>query len=413
MNKQILIIFVCLFSTTLYGQQATDSVLRGEPALAPPQIRSKFEDKYKMKNLQYGMSIGIERTPKGRIWACWVAGGDDQDAFFCLSYSDNDGNKWSDVKFVLDPHNDTLPLARRTIVGNLWTDPLGRLWLFFDQSMTYFDGRGGSWYSICENPDSNHPNWSEPVRIWHGVSLQKPTVLSNGNWVLPVSLWGRDKIRMYGDSQWLKHPYQEQYHQLDSLRAAHVLVSKDQGLTWERRGYVVFPSQTFDEHMIVELKDGRWWMTARTGKQGICQSFSADQGQTWTAPTKYLNNQSARHFIRRLSSGNLLLVKHGDINERTKKRSKLMAYISKDDGKTWEGGLMLDEREGVSYPDGFQAPDGMIFMAYDYNRAKNGDFLLAKFTEQDVLNKKISSTNGVLRQLISRPGNISGSKKQK
>jgi hypothetical protein len=248
--------------------------------------------------------------------------------------------------------------------------------------------------------------WSTPVRIWHGVTLQKPTVLKDGSWALPVSLWSREKIKMYGDHQWLRHPYQEAYHQLDSLRAAHIFISKDKGKSWERRGHVVFPSQTFDEHMIVELNDGRLWMTARTGKLGIQQSFSSDGGYTWTAPQKYLNNQTARHFIRRLASGNLLLVKHGKINERTKKRSHLTAYISKDDGKTWLGGLLLDERESVSYPDGFEAPNGVLYIAYDYNRAKNGDYLLAKFTEQDVLDMTINSPEGVLKHVISRPGKI-------
>lgn len=413
MKKMTLWILCILLCSSVYSQEAPDSILKRDPAMVPPVITSKFDAKYKMKNLKYGMSIGIERTSKGRVWACWVAGGDDQDAFFCLSYSDSQGKKWSDVKYVLDPHSDTLPLARRTLVGNLWRDPQGRLWLFFDQAMTYFDGRGGSWYSICDDPDAKNPVWSKPVRIWHGVSLQKPTVLQDGSWVLPVSLWTREKIRLYGEHQWNRHPYKEAYRELDSLRAAHVFVSKDQGKHWERRGGVVFPSQTFDEHMIVELKDGRLWMTARTGKHGIQQSFSSDGGYTWTAPEKYLNNQSARHFIRRLSSGNLLLVKHGKINERTKKRSHLTAYISTDDGKSWQGGLVLDERVGVSYPDGFEAPDGMIYIAYDYNRAKNGDYLLAKFTEQDVLRMKIVSPEGVLEQLISSPGSVHLSEKAK
>lgn len=45
--------------------------------------------------------------------------------------------------------------------------------------------------------------------------------------------------------------------------------------------------------------------------------------------------------------------KHGPLDTRTS-RSHLTAYLSKDDGTTWTGGLMLDERRGVSYPDGQQ-----------------------------------------------------------
>jgi len=36
------------------------------------------------------MTIGIERTPGGRLWACWVAGGDSPKAFFVLANSDNE-----------------------------------------------------------------------------------------------------------------------------------------------------------------------------------------------------------------------------------------------------------------------------------------------------------------------------------
>ena len=73
------------------------------------------------------------------------------------------GYTWTDSKFVIDPHSESLPCARRTIVGQLWTDPLGRLWFFYDQSMTYYYGSATNWYSICENPDSDNPATDEEV----------------------------------------------------------------------------------------------------------------------------------------------------------------------------------------------------------------------------------------------------------
>ena len=78
------------------------------------------------------------------------------------------------------------------LVGNLWTDPLGRLWLIFDQSMDMFDGRAVVWVALWENPDAEQPTWSAPRRLWHGVTLNKPTVLSNGEWMLPISLDQRE-----------------------------------------------------------------------------------------------------------------------------------------------------------------------------------------------------------------------------
>ena len=81
----------------------------------------------------------------------------------------------------------------------------------------------------------------------------------------------------------------------------------------------------------------------------------------------------------------------------------LTAWLSEDEGKTWQGGLMLDERKGISYPDGFQAPDGTIYISYDRNRATDGEILLARFTEQDIIAGKLVGAKSKLKMLISRP----------
>jgi predicted neuraminidase len=137
--------------------------------------------------------------------------------------------------------------------------------------------------------------------------------------------------------------------------------------------------------MIVELRDRRLWMLART-RYGIGESFSSDKGRTWSEPRpSALQNPSARFFIRRLSSGRLLLVKNGPTDRRVNKRSHMTAFLSDDDGKTWRGGLLLDERASVSYPDGFQAPNGVIHILYDWNRHTDAEILMAKFKEKDIL----------------------------
>ena len=74
-----------------------------------------------------------------------------------LATSDDDGRTWSKPRVVLDSHSKDLPRERSILVGNLWTDPLGKLWLIFDQSMDMFDGRAGVWASVCENPDADAP----------------------------------------------------------------------------------------------------------------------------------------------------------------------------------------------------------------------------------------------------------------
>ena len=45
-------------------------------ALIPPKLNTSPLPKYDYDQLAYGMTIGISRTPGGRLWACWVAGED-------------------------------------------------------------------------------------------------------------------------------------------------------------------------------------------------------------------------------------------------------------------------------------------------------------------------------------------------
>ncbi len=361
-------------------------------ALIPPRLNTSPLPQYDYDQLDYGMTIGIARTPKGRLWAAWVAGEDGPKAFFVLASSDDDGVTWSKPRLVIDGQSKNLPMYRSVLVGNLWTDPNGKLWLFFNQSMMQFDGRSGVWAAVCENPDDPEPRWGAPRRIWHGFTLNKPTVLSSGEWLLPVSL----NPKGLG-------PFEGAFRELDPVRGANWFVSRDQGATWTRHGHLLFPNATWDEHMAVERKDGSLWMLARTTK-GLMQSTSADRGKTWTTPAETaIVHPVARFHLRRLASGRLLLVKHGETIGAHEGRSKLTAWLSDDDGATWAGGLMLDERTGISYPDGFQAPDGSIYISYDRNRAVDGEILFAKFSEEDVLARALVVPRSRLKNLISRP----------
>lgn len=339
------------------------------------------------------MTIGITRTPKGRLWAAWVAGEDGPKAFFVLATSDDDGATWSKPRLVVDAQSKNLPMYRSVLVGNVWIDPSGRLWLFFSQSMMQFDGRAGSWAAVCSNPDAENPEWSAPRRIWYGHTLNKPTILSTGEWLLPVSL----NPKGLG-------PFDGAFPELDLYRGANLFASTDQGATWTRRGHVQFPNPTWDEHMTIERKDGSLWMLART-TTGLMQSVSKDRGRTWSTPEQppAIRHPVARFHLRRLASQRILLVKHGETIDTHEGRSKLTAWLSEDEGVSWKGGLMLDERTGISYPDGFQAPDGSIYISYDRNRAKDGEILLAKFTEDDVLAKSLVRGTSRLKVLISRP----------
>ena len=377
-------------------KQYENGVMRqiADLALIPPEINTSPLPKYDYDTQSYVMALTIERTAKGRIWAAWIGECDCPNSFLMAATSDDNGETWSKPRLVIDGRSTALPISRTVIIGNFWSDPSGKLWLFFDQTMNHFDGRSGLWAMVCENPDAENPVWSKPTRIWHGSMLNKPLVLSSGEWLLPSYLL---QNKGFG-------PFNGIFPELDPYRGVNVLVSKDQGKTWQLRGIRSFPNPDWHEAMIVEKKDGQLWMMARTSK-GIMESFSSDQGATWSEPTATAANiqhPNSRFFFRRLASGRLLLIKNGKELHEHPGRNYFSAWISEDDGTTWKGGLVIEDREKVTYPDGFQAPDGTIYVSYDHNRGP-GEVTLARFTEEDILAGKIVSPQSKLKMIISRP----------
>lgn len=325
---------------------------------------------------------GIERTDNGRLWAVWYSGGRTEEAgnYVLLATSSDNGETWSGPKAVVDPG---VPL--RAFDPTLWRDPQGRMRLFWAQSKERYDGRAGVWISTSDNAGSASPSWSEPIRISNGVMMNKPTVLSTGEWLLPVSVWTGSKPREYD---------------LGSEKGANVIVSSDEGKTWSLLGQAKIEDTTYHEHMIVERKDGSLWMLSRT-KYGVAESVSTDRGKTWSlGKPSEITNAASRFFIRRLSSGRLLLIKHTPVEDMA--RSHLTAYLSDDDGETWYGGLLLDEQMKVSYPDGVQAPDGTIYIIYDFERFDARQILMARFTEDDVKQGKIARKGSRLKILVNQ-----------
>ena len=329
---------------------------------------------------------GIERDPaSGRLWATWYCNSreaeEGPDNYVVLVTSDDDGATWSDSPvLVVDP-----PGRVRAFDEVIWIDPLGRLWLFWAQSYDKFDGRVGVWCITTDEPGSSNPTWTAPRRIANGIMMNKPTVLSDGEWLLPTAVWV------------VKEPHRKD---VAAERFSNVLVSTDQGETFSIRGGADVPNRGFDEHMVVERRDGSLWMLVRC-KPGIGESVSTDGGRTWS-PGKQteMPGPDSRFFIRKLRSGNILLVSH----DNYEKRNMLTAWLSDDDGMTWNGGLLLDERMAVSYPDGIEDESGLIRVVYDRERKGDREILYAQFREADVLAKDIVSDDAELRRLINRAG---------
>lgn len=349
----------------------------------------------------------IEWTRGGRLWASWYGGGTDEgpDNYAVLATSGDGGVTWTDPVAIIDPPGNV-----RAYDPALWRDPNGTLWWFWSQSFSpenlkIHDGRSGVWATCFDDPESPHPTFAPPRRIANGVMMNKPVVLSSGVWALPTAVW---------DYCPEKYPeLSKKLPELASERFSNMLASEDAGKSFSLHGGADVPQRCFDEHIIVELRDGRLWMLVRT-MYGIGQSFSEDQGRTWSpGEDSRLGGPNSRFFIRRLASGHLLLVNHADVSasearkrfeegKRWRTRSHLKAQLSRDDGRSWEGGLMLDERLEVSYPDGTQDDTGLIRIIYDHDRKGEREILLASFREQDVLAGRCVSADAKLRSRVSR-----------
>ena len=353
----------------------------------PPVNFSPRED-YAKREINYQGVPSIARSPSGRLWAVWYAGpkGEDRFNYLLAVTSDDDGKTWSEIKFLIDPDGDG-PLRACNPV--FWTDPDGTLWLFWCQFPESKTTQSLVYAMSTSNPDDVNPTWTKPRAIFQGVTQNKPIVNHQGDWLLPVAIW----------------------YQSDSIRVA---VSSDRGETWSLRGTANVPEakdRNCDEPMIVEVGTDLF-MLVRT-KYGIGRSTSTDGGRTWepVTPTT-LPHTPTRLYISKLNSGNLLLVKHGPLEGKPVGRKKLTAYLSKDGGTTWEGGLLLDERLGVSYPDGTQANNGTIYLIYDHDRYGEREVLFSTFTEEDILAKKPVSDKFRTKQLINKAPGVAKGKPQ-
>ncbi len=374
-------------------------------ALRPPQIVVDPDGHYSDSRRAWQGIPGIERTPGGRLWATWYTGGTGEGArnYVVLASSEDDGETWSPLRLALDPADPV-----RAFDPCLWTDPSGRLWLFWAQSAGLWDGRGGVWATTARNADYEKPTWSQPRRIADGVMMNKPTVLENGVWLLPVSGWRFKEPRIEESLAAISYPSPAAAaaafaRSPGDRGGSMVFASRDDGDTFQYRGQALVAEPQHDEHMIVERESGELWMLIRTA-YGIGQSVSADEGVTWSeGGPSGIPHPVTRFHIRRLErSGRLLLVRNVPDPANPKLRTRLTAFLSDDDGKSWEGGLLLDERDHVSYPDAVEGPDGRIYVIYDRERGGAKEILMARIREEDIFAGAVVAQDSRLQIIVNK-----------
>lgn len=338
----------------------------------------KLDAYHNMANRSYCGISSIAVSPTGsRLWATWYAsptGDEDSNNYVILATSDDRGEHWKEV-LVYDP-DGTGPL--RAFDPEIWVSPDGKLRWFFTERMSPLRATAEKGQNGCSADPRNDrlmmvtidsetiPSapYPEPVNICRGVMMCKPIVLRNGNWLLPVAHW-------------------------KEAPSACAVESTDGGKSFHLLGGVTLPEQErlFDEHNFLELLDGsiRAYIRVLHGPHACWQADSKDGGRTWSEPKPCdFAHCTSRVFVRRLSSGAVLMVKNGPLDKDIGRRN-MTAYISYDDARTWQGGFKLSEGNDVcAYPDGDQGPDGTIYLTWDGARGTYGDVHFARICENDV-----------------------------
>ncbi len=343
---------------------------------------------------------GIERSRGGRLFVTFYSGGTKEayGNYVVLLKSDDDGRSFSPPVAVAYHSEDY-----RCYDPCLWVDPLGRLWFVWS-----IMPERAVYAVICDDPDADTLVWGDEFVIGHDTMLNKPLVTSSGRWLFPIAVFA-EKL------QKLQHDVIDVAPTQTKESGAFLYESTDCGKSFRRLGTPDLTARSFDEHMVLELKDGRLMMLTRTF-YGISQTYSADGGHTWSEEQPFsLGGPNSRFYIRRLKSGRILLINHYLYTGR----NNLTALLSDDECRTWKGRLLLDERDEVSYPDAVESEDGYIYVIYDRERgcfkknfeeAKRSarEILMAKITEEDILCGRLTDSGSRLRQVVSRLGDYAG-----
>ena len=290
----------------------------------------------------------------------------------------------------------------------LFPTPSGELWLLFTSQHAGNQDTAEVRYRVSTD---DGVTWG-PVRTLFpatdrgGIFVRQPVVvLPTGRWLLPifhcVTVPGR---RWVGDAD-----------------TSAVMISDDAGATWRE---VAVPESTGCVHMsVVPVGDRLTAFFRSRWADAVYQSWSDDDGETWTtpAPTELPNNNSSIQATA-LSDGRLAMVLNpiragvdtprrlslydeiddeglADAQSQVEEapaeddsggqravwgtpRAPMTLALSADGGRTWsmrrdletgDGYCMTNNsREGLnrelSYPSVHQTPDGLLHVAFTYHR---------------------------------------------
>jgi predicted neuraminidase len=289
----------------------------------------------------------IAETPKGLV-AAWFGGTKERNPDVEIYVSRKINHTWTKPVSVANGiQNDTLRYPTWNPV--LYQVPGGNLLLFYKVGP-----KPSVWKGWMKTSKDNGITWSEAKALpdgYIGPVKNKPVLVANNKLLSPSSTEG------------------------DGWKI-HFEASNDFGKTWRWIG-PINDGKTFNaiQPSILIYKNGKLQILARSRNRAILQSWSSDNGETWSPleKTSLPNNNSGTDAVT-LKDGRQLLVYNHVLppgNEVKGARTPLNVAVSKD-GETWYASLILEDSpiSQYSYPSVIQGKDGMIHIVYTWRRQK-------------------------------------------
>ena len=146
-------------------------------------------------------------------------------------------------------------------------------------------------------------------------------------------------------------------------------VSKDDGKSWTKSRVLDIGGRGDHagaiEGTLEQIRDGRLWMLIRSYHGHFYETFSSDDGTTWTdlVPSA-IKSTGSPGKLKRLKSGRLVLFLNAPPGPGWKRREELTMAFSDDDGKTWPCRALIALNRGgrVSYPHVFEHKPGELWV---------------------------------------------------
>jgi predicted neuraminidase len=290
----------------------------------------------------------IAETKFGLV-AAWFGGTAERNPDVCIYVSRNENGNWTSPVAVADGAG-LAPIRFPTWNPVLFQPKGGPLLLFYKVGP-----KPAAWWGMMMSSMDSGKTWSKPRRLPDGILgpiKDKPVELSNGEILCGSSTE-------------------------NGGRNVHFESTSNFGDTWRTTSPLSGAKEIGAiQPTILFFKNGSLEALGRTSSGKIFNSFSSDDGMTWSpmALTDLPNPDSGIDAVT-LRDGRQLLVYNHNIRtgSHNKGRSPLNVAISPD-GTKWFAALILEDNanapDGFSYPAVIQTKDGLVHIAYTWERKR-------------------------------------------